>query len=117
MLACARIGAVHSVVFAGFSPEAIAQRASDGRAVVIITASGVMRGAKRVELKALVDAALALAAKGGYRGVRRVLVFEKSALPREETPWAPHRDAWWHDEVRSRPEFCSPEWMDAGAAF
>ncbi|KIZ00279.1 acetyl-CoA synthetase [Monoraphidium neglectum] len=113
MLACARIGAVHNVVFAGFSPESMAQRIQDCRARVVITASGVMRGTKRVDLKALVDESLSLAQKAGYRGVTRVLVFEKSALPREETPWKPHRDAWWHHEVASRPEYCPPVWLDA----
>ncbi|KIZ01602.1 acetyl-CoA synthetase [Monoraphidium neglectum] len=113
MLACARIGAIHSVVFAGFSAESLAQRVQDCGARVIITASAVMRGTKRVGLKGIVDSALEMARGSGYSDVRRVLVYEKSALPREETPWTPHRDCWWHDEIRSRPEFCSPEWMDA----
>ncbi|GBF98763.1 hypothetical protein Rsub_11169 [Raphidocelis subcapitata] len=113
MLACARIGAVHSVVFAGFSAESLAQRIQDCSACVVITASGVVRGTKLVGLKALIDAALALAKESGYRGVSRVLVFEKSALPREDTPWTPRRDAWWHDEVPCRPDYCPPVWMDA----
>ncbi|KAI8474948.1 MAG: acetyl-CoA synthetase [Monoraphidium minutum] len=113
MLACARIGAVHSVVFAGFSAESMAQRIQDCGARVVITASGVMRATKRVDLKALVDDALRLAERGGYRAVRRVLVFEKSALPREQTPWTPHRDSWWHDEIPGRPEYCPLEWLDA----
>lgn len=113
MLACARIGAVHSVVFAGFSAESLAQRIQDCGARVIFTATGVMRGNKMVPLKQIVDDAIALAEGAGYRNVSRVLVHEKEALPREATPWVRGRDRWWREEVSRRPEFCSPEWMDA----
>jgi len=41
-------------------------------------------------------------------------VFEKSAMPREETAFVPHRDCWWHSEIPQRPDYCPPEWMDAG---
>jgi acetyl-CoA synthetase len=87
MLACARIGAVHSVVFAGFSAESLAQRIQDCGARVVITASAVNRGSKRVPLKGIVDDGLALARKGGYGDVRSVLVFEKSAMPRCAFLW------------------------------
>ncbi|WIA34698.1 hypothetical protein OEZ86_013011 [Tetradesmus obliquus] len=113
MLACARIGAVHSIVFGGFSADALAQRIQDGNSRIVITASAVNRATKRVDLKAIVDEAIGKAAKEGYRDVQRVLVYEKSALPREQTPWVLGRDAWWHREIPQRPEYCEPEWMDA----
>eukprot|EP00775_Hariotina_reticulata_P007053 gene7053-7267_t len=113
MLACARIGAVHSVVFAGFSADALAQRVQDGKSRVVITASAVNRGPKRVDLKAIVDEAAIKAAANGYRDLQKVLVFEKSALPREMTPWTPGRDVWWHKEIPQRPDYCEVEWLDA----
>ncbi len=66
MLACARIGAVHSVVFGGFSAEALGGRMEDCRAKVLLTASGVMRGPKHIELKKIADKALDLCAKAGH---------------------------------------------------
>eukprot|EP00877_Chromochloris_zofingiensis_P007566 jgi/Chrzof1/3062/Cz12g10100.t1_ACS1[v5.2] len=113
MLACARIGAVHSVVFAGFSADALAQRIQDCKSKLLFTSSAVNRGPKRVDLKHIVDDAISIAERNGYKGVKRVLVYEKSALPREQTPWVAGRDVWWRDEIPNRPEFCSPEWMDA----
>lgn len=131
MLACTRIGAVHSVVFGGFSAEALAQRLSDSGSRVLITASGVSRGDKVVQLKRIADEACVIAERDlAHPGVSRVLVVEKSAVPREETPMmtkaaaavgtpgAPlaavlSRDAWWRDEVPSRPEYCAPVWVDA----
>ncbi len=66
MLACARIGAVHSVVFGGFSAESLAQRMEDCKAKVLLTASGVLRGPKVIELKKIADKALELSAKAGH---------------------------------------------------
>eukprot|EP00879_Flechtneria_rotunda_P008446 GHRR01008847.1.p1 GENE.GHRR01008847.1~~GHRR01008847.1.p1 ORF type:complete len:661 (+),score=158.01 GHRR01008847.1:1305-3287(+) len=113
MLACTRIGAVHSVVFGGFSADALAQRIQDGKSRVVITASAVTRATKRVNLKAIVDEAADKAAAGGYHGLQKVLVYEHSALPREQTPWVPGRDVWWHHEIPQRPDYCEPEWCDA----
>jgi acetyl-CoA synthetase len=114
MLACARLGAVHSVVFAGFSAEALAQRLADSASRVLVTASGVSRGDKVVRLKEIADAACALAERDrGHPGVARVLVLEKSAVPREQTDMAAARDAWWRDEVPARPDYCPPVWVDA----
>lgn len=66
MLACARIGAVHSVVFGGFSAESLAQRMEDCKAKVLLTASGVLRGPKVIELKKIADKALELSAQAGH---------------------------------------------------
>lgn len=66
MLACARIGAVHSVVFAGFSAESLASRVEDCKSRVVITTSGVMRGKKKLDTKGIVDEGLSIAAKNGF---------------------------------------------------
>ncbi|KAL6750699.1 acetyl CoA synthetase [Haematococcus lacustris] len=112
MLACARIGAVHSVVFGGFSSDSLAQRILDCQGKVVITASGIMRGAKALPLKQIVDQACATAAKNGFK-VQRVLCLEDSSVPREACPWQPGRDVWWREEVAQRPSYCAPEWMDS----
>ncbi|GLI67071.1 hypothetical protein VaNZ11_011266 [Volvox africanus] len=113
MLACARIGAVHSVVFAGFSAEALAQRIVDCQGKVVLTASGVMRGAKAVPLKAIVDDAAKLAAKGG-QPVTSVLCLEvPSALRAANTPWDASRDVWWGDAIPIQPPTCPPVWLEA----
>mmetsp|Transcript_7614 Transcript_7614/g.16508 ORF Transcript_7614/g.16508 Transcript_7614/m.16508 type:complete len:668 (-) Transcript_7614:1182-3185(-) len=112
MLACARIGAVHSVVFAGFSADSVAQRIIDCKGNVVVTASGVMRGTKLVPLKALVDQAISICAKHGHQ-VTRVLCFEDSALSRDKTPWAPLRDVWYHDVIPRQSPRCPAVWLDA----
>ena len=83
MLACARIGAVHSVVFAGFSPDSLAQRITDCQSKVVITADEGLRGGKKVPLKANVDAAIA---KAG--GVDWVVVVKRTGAPVEMNPVA-----------------------------
>ena len=111
MLACARIGAVHSVVFGGFSPEALASRIEDCGAIAVITADEGVRGGKTVPLKANVDAALAKAAHPETGGVRLVLVVERTGV---SLPMKPGRDLFWFDEARDdvSPD-CAPEAMDA----
>ena len=89
MLACARIGAVHSVVFAGFSPDSLAQRITDCQSKIIITADEGLRGGKKVPLKANVDAAIA---KSG--GVDWVVVVKRTGTP---VAMDPVRDFWYHD--------------------
>ena len=89
MLACARIGAIHSVVFAGFSPDSLAQRITDCQSKIVITADEGLRGGKKVPLKANVDAAIA---KSG--GVDWVVVVKRTGAAVDMNP---SRDLWYHD--------------------
>ncbi|GGH61212.1 acetate--CoA ligase [Rothia aerolata] len=92
MLACARIGAIHSVVFGGFSADAIHSRVEDGQAKLIITADGSYRRGKPTTLKPAVDKAL----EKGAESVEHVLVVKRNG---EEVSWTEGRDVWWHDVV------------------
>ncbi|XP_021610887.1 acetyl-coenzyme A synthetase, chloroplastic/glyoxysomal isoform X2 [Manihot esculenta] len=113
MLACARIGAVHSVVFAGFSAESLAQRIVDCKPKVVLTCNAVKRGSKVITLKEIVDAALVESAKSGIL-VDLCLTYEnKSAMKRESTKWREGRDVWWQDVVPKYPTTCEVEWVDA----
>ena len=105
MLACARIGAIHSVVFGGFSPEALAGRIEDCGSKIVVTADGGMRGGKLVPLKANVDAALKTCP-----GVDAVIVVghAQNAVHIEE-----NRDYWWEDERELASSVCPPEEMNA----
>ena len=98
MLACARIGAVHSVVFGGFSAEALRDRVRDCGAEVVITQDIGRRGGRDVPLKATVDAALE-----GERGVRHVLVVKRTDT---EVAWDAARDVWWHEAVPAASADC-----------
>ena len=106
MLACARIGAVHSVVFGGFSPEALASRIEDCGAVAVVTADEGVRGGRTVPLKANVNKALEKT-----DGVRLVLVVERT---KADVAMSPGRDLFWYGEARDdvSPD-CPPEEMDA----
>ena len=105
MLACARIGAVHSVVFGGFSADSIKDRLEDSQAVAIITADGGWRRGKVVELKAAVDDALSR-----HDGVRNVFVFQRCGNTVEMTEG---RDHWVHEELEGVSADCPPEELDA----
>ncbi|WP_370337946.1 acetate--CoA ligase [Parvularcula marina] len=105
MLACARIGAVHSVVFGGFSPEALASRIEDCGAVAVITADEGRRGGKTVPLKANVDAALARVS-----GVRLVLTVQVTG---KDIHFVHGRDYWWHEAREEVPTDCPAEEMAA----
>jgi acetyl-CoA synthetase len=105
MLACARIGAVHSVVFGGFSPEALHGRIDDCASRVVVTADGGLRGGRLVPLKANVDAAIAKGAQ-----VDAVLVVRHLG---NEIGWTEGRDRWLHDMTPLVPEDCPPEPMNA----
>ncbi len=105
MLACARIGAVHSVVFGGFSPDSLASRIDDCGAVAVITADEGLRGGKRIPLKRNVDAALAKTA-----GVRLVLVVRRTG---GDIPWVKGRDLWWETAREDVAPDCPPEIMNA----
>ncbi|XP_043812269.1 acetyl-coenzyme A synthetase, chloroplastic/glyoxysomal-like isoform X2 [Manihot esculenta] len=113
MLACARIGALHSVVFAGFSAESLAQRIVDSKPKIVITCNAVNRGSKVITLIDIVDAALIESAKTGI-SVDLCLTYEnKSAMKRESTKWQEGRDVWWQDVVPKYPTTCEVEWVDA----
>lgn len=100
MLACARIGAPHSVVFGGFSADALRSRIDDAEAVVVVTADGGYRRGAPSALKANVDEALADPARGGT-SVRNVLVVRRTG---QDVGWTDGRDLWWHDVVDGASE-------------
>ena len=105
MLACARIGAVHSVIFGGFSPESIAGRINDCNSRIVITADEGRRGGKTIPLKKNVDEALAKAL-----GVDKVLVIKNTDA---QVAMKGGRDVWWHEAAAGVDEFCDPEPMNA----
>ena len=109
MLACARIGAVHSVVFGGFSPEALAGRITDCDSDFIITADEGLRGTKRVPLKVNCDAACDIAAKAG-KPVKTVLCVRRTGA---EIGWDAGRDVWLHEALSTVSDECPPEAMNA----
>jgi acetyl-CoA synthetase len=105
MLACTRIGAVHSIVFGGFSPESLAGRIEDCKSTFIITADEGLRGGKKIPLKANTDAALK---KIG--GLAKVLVIRRTG---GAVDWDESRDLWYHEEVVKVSATCKPERMNA----
>ena len=107
MQACARIGAIHSVVFGGFSSGAVKDRVQDAAAKVIITANESVRGGKNTPLKATVDEALK---DGDCTSVEKVVVFKRTDA---DVPFTAGRDIWWHDLIANQAAECEPEWVDA----
>jgi acetyl-CoA synthetase len=105
MLACARIGATHSVVFGGFSADAVAERNNDARARMIITADGGWRRGKVVPLKHNVDEALAKSPT-----VEKCVVLNRC---NQQVDMKPGRDFWWHDLMATAPADCPPEPLDS----
>jgi acetyl-CoA synthetase len=105
MLACARIGAPHVVVFGGFSSESLAERLRDSGAKLLITQDEGWRKGGKVSLKVNADAAAEAAPS-----VERLVVFRRTG---DEVPWTDERDVWWHDVVDSEADECEPERMDA----
>ncbi len=105
MLACARIGAIHSVVFGGFSAESLKNRILDCRSNVIITADGSYRGEKTIALKANVDDALK-----SCPNVHTVLVLKRTG---QDVSWNEKHDVWWHDIVEAQDAECPCEPMNA----
>jgi len=109
MLACARIGAIHSIVFGGFSPDALAGRIVDCSSDFIITADEGLRGGKPIPLKANTDAAIAIAEKKGA-DVKNVLVVKRTG---GNIDMKDGRDSWYHDVVGPASADCPPEEMSA----
>ena len=105
MLACARIGAIHSIVFGGFSPDSLAGRIEDCQSRIVITADEGLRGGRKVPLKANADEAIK---KVG--GVDRVLVVTRTGA---KVPWTEGRDLWLNDELAKVSADCPPEEMNA----
>ncbi|MDX7754237.1 acetate--CoA ligase [Aeromonas caviae] len=104
MLACTRIGAVHSIVFGGFSPEALSGRIIDSGASVVITADEGLRGGRPIPLKKNVDEALT----HPDTKVSKVIVLKRTG---GNVAWHEHRDIWWHDAVNAASPDCPPEAM------
>lgn len=107
MQACARIGAIHSVVFGGFSAQSVRDRVQDTGAKAIITADQQVRGGKHLPLKAIVDEALAL---GGCESVQKVLVVKRTGA---DIAMTVGRDLWMSDVADAQPTTCEPEWVEA----
>src|SRR6185312_13163795 len=91
MLACARIGAIHNIVFGGFSAKSIADRIADSQCSFAITADGAFRGQKTIHLKSIMDEALE-----GETPVKKVIVLKRTG---DEVNMKEGRDIWWHDEI------------------
>jgi acetyl-CoA synthetase len=106
MQACARIGAIHSVVFGGFSALSLKDRIEDAGARCLITADAGWRGGHRVELKAAADKALAM----GCKTIETVIVLQRTG---HDVPMVESRDVWWHDLVAGQTPACEPEWVDS----
>lgn len=113
MLACARVGAVHSVVFAGFSAESLVQRVLDCRPKLIITCNAVRRGPKVLDLKAIVDEALSSSLAQGVAVGVCLTYANDIASTREKTSWTNGRDIWWQDVIPHYAVTCDIEWVDA----
>jgi acetyl-CoA synthetase len=107
MQACARIGAIHSVVFGGFSAQSVRDRINDAGAVAVITTDEQCRGGKRLPLKPAVDDGIAL---GGCESIKTVIVNKRTG---GHCPMLAGRDLWWDDVIAGQSDVCEPEWVDA----
>jgi acetyl-CoA synthetase len=104
MLASSRIGAIHTVVFSGFSAQALADRANDSKSKIIITADGGYRRGKLVQLKRLVDDAIS-----SIPSVEHVIVVKRASNDIQMGP----KDSWWYDLIENSPSYCEPEVLDS----
>jgi len=105
VLACARIGAIHSVVFAGFSAKALADRINDSDCKILITADFGLRGEKKIPLKEIADEALKSCST-----IRNCIVYKRTF---DEVKMKPDRDLWWHEEIIDADSFCKAETMES----
>ena len=108
MLACARIGAVHSVIFGGFAAQAIVDRVNDSSCVALLTQDVSFRRGSEVKLKAIVDEALVKCPT-----IRNVVVFRRAAADKPGVAMQAGRDLWWHDLMAKAEAECAAEWMDS----
>ena len=107
MQACARIGAIHSVVFGGFSAQSVRDRINDAGAVAVITTDEQCRGGKKLPLKPAVDDGIAL---GGCDSIKTVIVFKRTG---GACPMHAGRDFWWDEVIAGQSDVCEPEWVEA----
>jgi acetyl-CoA synthetase len=106
MQACARIGAIHSVVFGGFSSKSLHERITDVGAKLVITSDGQFRGGKAMPLKPAVDEAIAM---GGCECVQNIVVLKRTG---NDVQWNP-KDIWWHEVEAGASDQCEPTWVNA----
>lgn len=107
MQACARIGAIHSVVFGGFSAQSVRDRINDAGAVAVLTMDEQCRGGKKLPLKPAVDEGIAL---GGCETIKTVIVFKRTG---GACNMIAGRDVWWDDVIAGQSDVCEPEWVEA----
>lgn len=112
MLGCARIGAIHSIVFGGFSPDSLANRIVDCDSPFLITTDGVYRGAKLLDLKHTADEAMNIAERQGVN-VKTCIVTQRVGSEKINANMQEGRDHWWHDVMKDASPECEPEWMDS----
>ena len=105
VLACARIGAIHSIVFAGFSSRALAARINDSKCKVLLTSDGGLRGDKIIPLKDIADNALKTCPS-----IKKSIIFKRT---RQTVEWIKGRDLWWHEELAKVDDSCPAEVMDS----
>jgi acetyl-CoA synthetase len=105
MLACARIGAVHSTVFAGFSAGSLIDRINDAGCKLILTSDGAYRGEKKIDLKSIIDEAIAKCPT-----IEKTIVFKHTGV---HVSMKAGRDFWWHEQIKNVSDHCEPEIMDA----
>ena len=123
MLACARIGAVHSIIFGGYSADSLSARILDAKAKVLVTADGVWRGKKLIHLLEVADSAMNLVKKAGHEVEVNIVVSHLPRLNESQSAqdyevalnksWESPRDVWWHDVMKNASEDSECEWMDA----
>jgi acetyl-CoA synthetase len=107
MLACTRIGAIHSIVFGGFSSDSLRDRIDDSKSKLLVTCDGTFRGAKAIPQKDNADNAIR-----GFDFVEKMIVVQRVG-DKVKCQWNAGKDLWWHEEMAKASAVCEPEWMDA----